>query len=342
MMKKWLAAIPLRIPRRLYASLTLVPLLVGPFTASAAQAGLWNTLQANITAKDGGYLTKSLALGDEIFATIFVAFVVIGLCWATLTNNFDEFGWGLGRVIFKMVPPLAAINFAHLILPILKTVVNFFVGHITGIEGAGGADALVALGTTTSLSLIHNSTAPLSDPVGMLGVLANPGNLGLAFFNSALAAIAAVVIKLAFIWVACELVFAWYQVLLGSSVGAAQVGFFGSDVTSDMAFRYTGGVVAGMWKIVLLNIWPYTVSAVFLSFNFAADLAHPGTFVQAVIGLIVFGIIVIIGTFRVNRMAETMFSGQPSYSFAEMAKVIANAAAGAVKAAGAKGAPASA
>jgi hypothetical protein len=319
-----------RTPRRIYAALALIPLLVGPLTASAVQAGMWDTLQAEITAPDAGYLAKSLALGDEIFATIFLAYVVISLCWATLTNNFDDFGWGLARVIFKMVPPLAAINFAHLLLPIMKTLVTFFITNTTGVQGAGGADALVALGTSTSLSLIHNSTNPISAPDGMLGVLANPGNLALGFFNSALASIAAVVIKLSFVWVACELVFAWYQVLLGSSVGAAQVGFFGSEVTQDMAFRYTGGVVAGMWKVVLLNIWPYTVSAVFLSFNFGADLAHPGTFVQAVLNVIVFGIVVIMGTFRVNRMAESMFSGQPHYSFAEMAKVIQQAAAGVI------------
>jgi hypothetical protein len=134
---------------------------------------------------------------------------------------------------------------------------------------------------------------------------------------------AAILCYLAFVWVAIELVLAWYQVLLASAIGAASIGFFGSEATSDMAFRYTSGVVAGIWKVIFLTVWPYTVSAVFLSFHFTDDLAHPLTFIQAIIGLDVFSIVVIIATMRISRMSEMMFSGQAAFSLTEITKQVA-------------------
>ena len=319
--------------RRFSAILALVPFLAAPFTAGAQAAGLFGTFQEQITAPDAGFLANSLALGNDIFVTIFVAFVIVGLCKATAVNNFDQFFWGLAAVVFRMIGPLAALNFAHLILPNLVGFVGFFIGRITGLDAsAGGADALVGLGLTTSLQLVHAAAAPLATPGGMLGALANPGNLGLSLFNAGLAITAAIVCYFAFVWVAIELVLAWYQVLLASAVGAASVGFFGSEATQDMAFRYTSGVVAGIWKVILLNVWPFTVSAVFLNFHFGTDVANPATFVQAIIGLIVFSLVVFVATIRIGRMADRMFSGQSTFSASDIARVVSDAAAGGVKA----------
>jgi type IV secretory pathway TrbL component len=132
--------------------------------------------------------------------------------------------------------------------------------------------------------------------------------------NIAFAFVASIVVLFSFNWVAVELVIAWYQVLLASSIGAASVGFFGSEATSEMAFRYTSGVVAGLWKVVLLTVWPYTVTAVFNHFTFVADLANPLTFLQTVIHVMVFSLIVIVTTFRIARIAEQMFSGQAGFT----------------------------
>jgi len=319
--------------RRACGILALVPFVAAPLTAGAQAAGLFETLQYQITAPDAGFLARSFAVGNDIFVTIFVAFVVIGLCKATAVNNFDQFWWNMAAVVFKMIGPLAALNFAHLILPNIVGFVGYFVGAITGYgTGAGGADALVGLGLTTSLALVHAAAAPLATPGGVLGALANPGNLGISLVNAVIAIVAAIVCYFAFVWVAIELVLAWYQVLFASTVGAASVGFFASDATSDMAFRYTSGVVAGIWKVILLNVWPYTVSAVFLSFHFTDDLAHPVTFVQAIIGLIVFSLVVIVATMRISRMADLMFTGQASFSARDIVKLASDAAAGGVRA----------
>jgi hypothetical protein len=136
-----------------------------------------------------------------------------------------------------------------------------------------------------------------------------------------------------FVYVAIELVLAWYKTLLASSVGAASVGFFGSEATSDMAFRYTSGVVSGIWIVVLLTIWPYTVSAVFTSFDFTAAIGAPGKFLTTAIEITVFALVVIFATFRIVRIAETMFSGQVGFSTGDIRAAVSSAVTAAVKAA---------
>lgn len=320
--------------RRIYAVAVLVPLLAAPLTAGAEAAGIFGAFQDAITAPDAGFLANSLALGNEIFATIFLAYVIIGLCKATLTNNFDQFWWNIATVVFKMIGPLAALNFAHIILPDLVGFVNFFIGRITGLgAGAGGADALVGLGLTTMLALIHASTASLSTPDGVLGAVANPANIPLAIMNVVLAFVAGVACYFSFVYVAIELVLAWYKTLLASSVGAASVGFFGSEATSDMAFRYTSGVVSGIWTVILLTIWPYTVFAVFTSFNFTASIAAPGKFLTTTIEVTVFSLVVIFATLRIVRIAESMFSGQVGFAMGDITRTVSAAVTAAVKAA---------
>jgi hypothetical protein len=314
---------------RWYRIIALTTFFVASVT-TGARAGLFDDLSQQFTAPDAGFLARSFAVGNDIFVTIFVAYIVIGLCKATLANNFDQFWWNIAAVVFKMIGPLAALNFAHLILPNIVGFVGYFVGAVTGYgTGAGGPDALVGLGLTTSIALVHAAAQPLAAPGGFLGALANPGNLGISLVNAVMAVLAAIVCYFAFVWVAIELVLAWYQVLFASAVGAASIGFFAAEATADMGFRYTSGVVAGIWKVIFLNIWPYTVSAVFLSFHFAADAAQAATFVQAIIGLIVFSLVVIVATTRISRMADQMFSGQASFSAREIVKLASDAASGA-------------
>jgi hypothetical protein len=296
----------------------------------AASAGIFGAFQDAVTGPDAGFMANSLALGQDIFTTIFFAFVVVGLCKATLTNSFDDFWWNLASVLVKMIPPLVALKIAQDVLPTLKAVADFFIGRITGNYGAAvGPDALIGLGLQTSLSLIHAATEPLSTPGGVLGAIANPGNIPLALLNVLLCFFAAVVIYFAFVFVACAVVLAWFKLLTASSIGAASVGFFGSEATKDMAFRYTASVIAGLWEVVFLSVWPFMVSAVFTSFHFAADLAHPGTFMQGVITLSVFGLVVIVMTTRIERIAREMFSGSMTFGVSDVARTAKDTAASA-------------
>ncbi len=289
-------------------------------------AGIFTDFQNVITNSNASILARSLALGSDIFITIFVSMIVIGLCKCAIAQDFSMFWWNMGSLLFKMIPPLAALNFSQIILPQLQSIADFFIGRISG-GNVVNADSLTQLGLNCSLALVGAANAPLRNPQMVIGMIQNPANIPQVMVNEIVAVFAGIVIMFSFTWVAMELVLAWYQVLLSSAIGAASVGFFGSEATSDMAFRYTSGVIAGIWKVIFMTIWPVTVVGVYNSFTFIADINNPKTFFQTAISIITFGIVVAFATFRIVRMADSMFSGQSSFTLQDITRAVSESVA---------------
>lgn len=263
-------------------------------------AGIFTDFQNVITNSNASILARSLALGSDIFITIFVSMIVIGLCKCAIAQDFSMFWWNMGSLLFKMIPPLAALNFSQIILPQLQSIADFFIGRISG-GNVVNADSLTQLGLNCSLALVGAANAPLRNPQMVIGMIQNPANIPQVMVNEIVAVFAGIVIMFSFTWVAMELVLAWYQVLLSSAIGAASVGFFGSEATSDMAFRYTSGVIAGIWKVIFMTIWPVTVVGVYNSFTFIADINNPKTFFQTAISIITFLFVVVLAHCRICR-----------------------------------------
>ena len=295
-------------------------------------ASIFTGLQNAIFASSGGILDNSLALGNDIFITIFVAMVVIGLCKCAIAQDFNMFWWNLGSLLFKMIPPIAALNFARLILPNIKTITDYFTGRITG-GSASDAESLSHLALQVSVALFQAASVPLRNPGVLVGsVISNPGNIPIILLNELVAFIVSMVVTFCFTWVAVELVLAWYQVLLSSAIGAASVGFFGSDATADMAFRYTSGVISGMWKVIFMTVWPSTVIAVYNQFTFIPDIADPDKYMMTSVNIVAFALIVVVATTRIVKMADTMFTGQSTFTAQDIGNTVTGAVKSAIKA----------
>lgn len=294
-------------------------------------AEIFTNLQTAVQNSSGGILANSLSLGNDIFSIVFITFIVWGLCKCAIAQDFNMFWWNMGSVFFKMIPPLAALHFSQLILPNMQSITNYFVGRITGTT-SNSAMSLSGLGDTVSTALFQYAKAPIANPLAAaITLVSNPTNVPLVLFNEGIACIVSLVVKFCFAWVSVELVLAWYQVLTSSAIGAASVGFFGSDATSDMAFRYTSGVISGMWKVIFLSVWPTTVVKAFQSFSFTVDLANPSLFVMTSVNITAFALVVLVATFRIVRMADGMFTGQSTFSLQDITSAVSGAVRSVIK-----------
>jgi hypothetical protein len=322
----------------------LVPFLIAlavttiAMSPHRANAGIFGAVQDAVTAPSGHIMTNSLALGGDIFAVIFASYVICGLCIATFKNDFDALWWGMAGVLAKMIPPLAALKIAQNDLPALTNIESFFAQRITGQpESALGPDALVTLGQTTALNLVHAASSPLTGPLGLIptsvpeiagaiaGGLIDPQNVPLALVNLAICWITAVIIYFSFVYVACAVVIAWAKFLWGSSIGAANVGFLGSEATQHMAFTWTGGVIASMWEVVFMVAWCFIVAAVFRGFKFDTALSDPKAMLTTTVSIAGFGLAVIVMTGKIEKMAERQYAGQTSFGMGDVTGTVTGA-----------------
>jgi hypothetical protein len=307
----------------LAASALLLPLsLVG----SQANAGMLNDFQALLTGSSSLTLTNSLNVADELFGVLFVATCCLNIARGAMKNHsLDGWAWTLGETFYAMIGPLAVLNGARLILPTLAGFIGTLAGQITGEPGyAGGPDAVVGIGVGIAAKIIQASV-----PANPLEII-NP----LALLNMLFAASTASLVVMAFLWIGWEVLFSFVSALFIVSIGAAQVGWVAAPGTHHMAMRFTGGMVASVWRCVVILAWAALVgeTATAWSATLLADINNPLTFLQGIAQMNGAAIVLAIGTSKVGNMGQSMFSGAPVLTAREIVATTGKTVATAVNA----------
>lgn len=291
----------------------LVPLsLIG----SQADAGILNDIQTTLTGSYGGFLSNSLNLGTELFGLLFVATCCVNIGKGVMkTHTLDGWSWVLGETFWAMIPPLVVLNGARYILPTLVTFIGTLAGQITGQPAyAGGPDAVVGIGMVIAGGILHSAVP--ANPLQML----NP----LALFNLVCAFTTSVLVVLAFFWIGFELVFSYASALFLVGVGAAQIGWVAAPNTHHMAMHYTGGMVAAVWRCIVIIAWATLIGQMAQAWSAAllASLTNPVTFLQALVQMSAGSLVLAIGTSKVGNMGQSLFSGAPVVTASGMVRDI--------------------
>jgi type IV secretion system protein TrbL len=269
-----------------------------------------DSIQANFMGKKAtwGSIVTKYAM------RLFFLLAVIDFCYTALTFILDK--KELEDMMFSVVRKLMTLGFFFTVLKTSNTWIPEIIDSFTQIgKEAGGATA--AAGSPDGIVNVGFNAA-----IGVFQIL---GELDMDEVIVAVfpAVAMALVLFMAFLWVAAQLMIAQIETAFAVGVGVIMLGFGGSKWTTDMASKYMQYSVATGLKLMML----YVVVGVGQTLFSDLKLVSGDMFIPS---LIIAGGTAMTYAFlatKVPAMASAMMSGSPALTAGDMAGAVIGAGA---------------